>query len=235
MSIGISLRAFHLQRESVNIRCFVRGGGVSQLEDCIYNGGSIVLCRRRNIKDYCFRIRTRSNCAEINALKIGFAQIFLGLIDFRTLTSSQRQIINVAVFLGSRKSERILERDVAAVHQLQIGNLTTTRRKGAAAEQSGVAGIQELPVVGNILPTGKRGAVRHRGRKFGGGDRIHAGLQGVAEPSHRRPDQHDCTQKHAENADAQRAVQAGFLWLAVPRAEPVRTIHFHNGTSFLMI
>ena len=68
-----------------------------------------------------------------------------------------------------------------------------------------------------------------------GGDRADgAGGRGM-EPCKRRPDQHDCTQKHAENADAQRAVQAGFLWLAVPRAEPVRTIHFHNGTSFLMI
>ena len=71
--------------------------------------------------------------------------------------------------------------------------------------------------------------------KSTGGDRADsAGGRGI-EPCKRRPNQHDCTQKHAENADAQRAVQAGFLWLAVPRAEPVRTIHFHNGTSFLMI
>ena len=131
--------------------------------------------------------------------------------------------------------EGVFQVNIAVVHYFKVSGLVTAAAgKGTAAEHSGIAGIQALPVIGTASACKIRAEKRSHG-KIRGGNRIHAGLQGVAEPGHRRPNQHDCTQKHAENADAQRAVQAGFLWLAVPRAEPVRTIHFHNGTSFLMI
>ena len=192
--------------------------------------------------------RSRIRIGAGKGIKNGQFRQIGGVKDFVTVHqfSTDRYLLPIGS-LARRFAEQIQRKAIPDIrgtgvfkseenHLRAIGTKRNTSERIAAVAVEGYpfvrrnSGLRCCIFPGRTLCDIARGDIQ-----AAGGDRADsAGGRGI-EPCKRRPDQHDCTQKHAENADAQRAVQAGFLWLAVPRAEPVRTIHFHNGTSFLVI